>query len=266
MSGAEDTNIHPTAVVSRQAEIGKGVSVGPFSVIGDEVSIGEGTEIGPHSYFEGPSTIGKNNRFTGYGSIGSPPQDLKFRGERTVLEMGDNNVVREFVTLNRGTGNGLEKTVIGSHNLLMTGVHVAHDCIVGDHVIMANAATLAGHVLVEDHSSVGAFTGVHQFCRVGRHAFIGGYSVITRDALPFVKTVGDRGEAGIYGINTIGLERKGFTPEQIKDLKAAYRILFHSKGLSMKEKIQMVRESGPLSDDVEILLDFIETSERGIIR
>jgi len=266
MSAGKGPTIHPTAVISGKADLGEGVSVGPFCVIGDEVSIGAGTEIGPHTCFEGPSTIGKNNRFIGYGSIGSPPQDLKFHGEKTILEMGDNNVVREFVTLNRGTGIGLGKSVIGSHNLLMTGVHIAHDCIVGDHVIMANAATLAGHVLVEDHSNVGAFTGVHQFCRVGRHAFIGGYSVITRDALPYVKTVGERGEAGIYGINTIGLERKGFSPEQIKGLKSAYRILFHSKGLSMKEKIAKVRESGPLSNDVEILLDFIETSERGIVR
>lgn len=266
MNSGENSMIHPSAVVSPEAVVGADVSIGPYSVVGAEVVIGDRTQIGPHSFLEGPAKIGKNNRFTGHCSIGSPPQDLKFQGERTILEIGDNNVIREFVTVNRGTGGGLGKTVLGDNNLLMTGVHVAHDCIVGSNVIMANAATLAGHVLIEDHSNVGAFTGVHQFCRVGKYAFIGGYSVITRDALPFIKTVGDRGEAGIYGINTIGLERKGFTSEDIGSLKAAYRILFHTKGLKMKDKIEKVRERGPVSSTVEILLDFIETSERGFIR
>lgn len=265
MSGGNPL-IHPTAIVAPGAVIGKGVTISAFCIIGDEVVIGDETIVGPHSCLEGPATIGRRNRFTGQCSVGSPPQDLKYKGEKTTLEIGDENVIREFVTLNRGTGTGLGKTVIGNNNLLMTGVHVAHDCIVGSHVIMANAATLAGHVLVEDHSSVGAFTGIHQFCRVGQYAFIGGYSVITRDALPFVKTVGDRGEAGIYGVNTIGLERKGFSRDQVAALKAAYRILFHTRGFSMKEKTEMVRQSGPVSPDVEVLLDFIETSERGFTR
>ena len=258
--------IHPTAVISPGASIGKGVVVEAFAVIGDEVVIGDDTLIGPHSRFEGPANIGRGNRFTGHCSVGTAPQDLKYRGGKTILEIGDNNVIREFVTINRGTEDGLGKTVIGSNNLLMTTVHVAHDCIVGSNIIMANAATLAGHVYVGDHSSVGAFTPVHQFCRVGQYAFIGACSVITRDALPYIKTVGARGEGNIYGINTIGLERKGFSPDQIRDLKSAYRVLFHSKGLTLKEKIEKVRQSGPLSVEVGILVDFIETSERGFTR
>jgi UDP-N-acetylglucosamine acyltransferase len=266
MSRDKSAVIHPTAVISPGATIGRGVVVDAYAVIGDEVVIGDETLIGPHSRFEGPATIGRGNRFTGHCSVGTAPQDLKYRGGKTILEIGDNNVIREFVTINRGTEDGLGKTVIGSNNLLMTTVHVAHDCIVGSNIIMANAATLAGHVYVGDHSSVGAFTPVHQFCRVGQYAFIGACSVITRDALPYIKTVGARGEGNIYGINTIGLERKGFSPEQIRDLKSAYRILFHSKGLSLKEKIEKVRHSGPMSAEVGILVDFIETSERGFTR
>lgn len=266
MAANNTPDIHPSAIVSPGAVIGKGVTIDAYSIIGNEVVIGDDTVLGPYSRIEGPTTIGKGNRFLGQCSIGTPPQDLKFKGERTTLEIGDNNLVREFVTMNRGTGEGLEKTVVGSNNLIMTGVHIAHDCIVGNNIIMANSATLAGHVLVEDFSNVGAFTPVHQFCRVGAHAFIGACSVITRDALPFVKTVGARGEANIYGINTIGLERKGFSKERISALKSAYRVLFHSKGLSMKERIEKVRLTDPLLPDVEILLDFIETSERGITR
>jgi len=266
MESNKASEIHPTAIISPGAVIGKGVTIASYAVIGDEVVIGDNTSIGPYTRIEGPTTIGKGNRFIGQCAIGTPPQDLKFKGERTILEIGDNNVIREFVTMNRGTGDGLEKTVVGSNNLIMTGAHIAHDCIVGNNVIMANSATLAGHVLIEDYSNVGAFTPVHQFCRVGPHAFIGACSVITRDVLPFVKTVGARGDANIYGINTIGLERKGFSKERISALKSAYRTLFHSKGLSMKERIDKVRLADPLLPDVELLLDFIETSERGITR
>ena len=266
MISKQSTEIHPTAIVSPNATIGKGVKIDAYVLIGDDVVVGDETLIGPHSRFDGPTIIGKRNRFTGHCSVGTPPQDLKYKGERTSLEIGDDNLVREFVTLNRGTESGLGKTLIGSNNLLMTAVHVAHDCIVGSNVIMANAATLAGHVLIEDHSNVGAFTSVHQFCRVGQYAFIGGYSVVTRDALPYIKTVGARGDANIYGINTIGLDRKGFSREQITALKSAYRILFHSKGLSLKEKIEKVRQSGPISTEVEILVDFMENSERGFTR
>ncbi len=239
--------------------------VGPYSIIGDRVIIGENTRIGPHLLIEGPTRIGRNNHFTGHSSIGTPPQDLKYHGEPTELEIGDNNVVREFVTINRGTVGGGGRTTVGSHNLLMTGVHIAHDCHIGSHVIMANAATLAGHVDIGEHSTVGAFVGVHQFCRVGVHAFVGGYSVLTRDALPFIKTVGDRNDAKTYDVNSMGLERKGFSAERIDALKKAYRTLFR-KGLRLQDAIERIRREGPLTDDVQTLLQFAESSERGFVR
>jgi UDP-N-acetylglucosamine acyltransferase len=257
-------DIHPTAIVSSRARLEKGVQVGPFCIIGDEVTIGEGTLIGPHTVFRGPSTIGRNNRFAGQAAIGTDPQDLKYQGENTALQIGDQNTIREFVTINRGTPGGGGRTTVGSGNLLMTGVHVAHDCHVGDQVILANAATLAGHVSIGDHATVGAFVGVHQFCRIGAHAFVGGYSVITREALPFIKTVGDRNQAKTYGINSIGLERKGFSAQRIEALKSAYRTLF-LKGLKLKEAVEAVRRHD-VTEDVALLLDFIEGSERGFIR
>jgi len=258
-------SIHPTAIVAPGATLAGDVSVGPYTVIGPSVSIGEQTAIGPHCVIEGDTRIGRNNRISGQSSIGSAPQDLKYRGEPTTLEIGDDNTIREFVTINRGTVGGRGKTSIGSHNLLMTGVHVAHDCLVGDHVIMANAATLAGHVDIADFSTIGAFTGIHQFCRVGLHAFIGGYSVITRDALPFAKTVGDRNDAKTYDINSIGLERRGLSEERIDALKKAYRILVR-KGLRVKDAIEQIRAQGLETDDVAVLIGFIESSERGFIR
>jgi UDP-N-acetylglucosamine acyltransferase len=258
-------SVHPTAVVSKDAVLGPGVEIGPYCVIGPMVEIGEGTVLGPSVVIQGPCRIGKRNHFSGHAAVGTDPQDLKYQGEETWLIIGDDNRVREFVTLNRGTATGKGKTRIGSGNLLMTGVHVAHDCEVGDRVIMANAATLAGHVLVQDDATVGAFTGVHQFCRVGVHAFIGGYSVITQDALPFMKTVGIRGEARTYGVNTIGLERKGFDATRLKALREAYRTLFR-RGLRVVEAAAQLRQEGALTADVEELLRFIETSERGFIR
>jgi len=258
-------SIHPTALISPRASLGEGISVGPYTVIGDQVVIGDSNRLGPHLVFEGPIRIGKNNHFTGHSCIGTPPQDLKYHGEPTELEIGDNNVVREFVTINRGTVGGGGRTTVGNHNLLMTGVHIAHDCHIGSHVIMANAATLAGHVDIGDHSTVGAFVGVHQFCRIGVHAFVGGYSVLTRDALPFVKTVGDRNDAKTYDINSIGLERKGFSADCIAALKKAYRTLFR-KGFRLQEAIDRIRHEGPLTEEVEILLRFAETSERGFVR
>lgn len=258
-------SVHPTAVVSQDAVLGPGVEIGPYCVIGPKVEIGEGTVLGPSIMIQGPCRIGKRNHFYGHSALGTDPQDLKYRGEETWLIIGDDNRIREFVTLNRGTATGKGITRIGSGNLLMTGVHVAHDCEVGDRVIMANAATLAGHVLVQDDSTVGAFTGVHQFCRVGVHAFIGGYSVITQDALPFMKTVGIRSEAKTYGVNTIGLERKGFDAARLEALKHAYRTLFR-RGLRVVEAVAQLRQGNTLTADVEELLRFIETSERGFIR
>lgn len=258
-------SIHPTAVVSGKAELAEGVSVGAFCVIGERVTIGPHTRLGPHMQIAGPTVIGSGNRFYGQASIGTDPQDLKYRGEESFLFIGDNNLIREFVTINRGTEGGGGKTVIGSDNLLMTGVHVAHDCLVGSHAILANSATLAGHVRIDDFATVGAFSGVHQFCRVGVHAFIGGYSVVTRDALPFVKTVGVRGEGSIFGINTVGLQRRGFSQERIEVLKQAYRILFQ-KGLKIQDAVKQLWKSQSLTEDVRHLLRFIESSERGFVR
>lgn len=265
MKNSRSDPIHPTAIVSPQAEIAAGVTIGPYSIVEKDVVIGSGTVVGPHTVIKGPTVIGSRNRFIGQASVGTDPQDLKYKGEESFLSIGDDNVIREFVTLNRGTSGGGGKTSVGNGNLLMAGVHIAHDCHVGSRTILANAATLAGHVEIGNDSTVGAFTGVHQFCRVGVHAFIGGYSVLTRDALPFVKTVGDRNEAKIYGINALGLERKGLSAESIEDLRKAYRRLFQ-KGLKIREALQGVREMGLRSPEVEELLRFIETSERGFVR
>ena len=265
MNRPSSPRIHETAIISATAELAENVTVGPGALIGDRVTIGDECDIGPFTFIQGPSRIGRNNRFYGQCSIGTDPQDLKYAGEETILEVGDDNVVREFVTVNRGTAGGGGRTTIGSRNLIMTGVHIAHDCTVGNDVIFANAATLAGHIEIGDHSTIGAFTGVHQFCRVGIHAFIGGYSVITRDALPYVKTVGIRGDAKIYGINRLGLERKGFSKKRIQSLDDAYRVLFR-KGLTLKKALSQVAASIEKTEDVEELVRFIETTERGFIR
>ena len=259
------TGIHLTANISKKTQLGRDLSIGPGVVIGDDVTVGDNCRIGPFTVITGPTVIGENNRFFGQASIGSDPQDLKFKGETSFLFLGDDNLIREFVTINRGTAGGGGKTVIGSGNLIMTGAHVAHDCIIGDRTILENAATLAGHVLIGDHAIVGAFSGVHQFCRVGAYAFIGGYTVVTRDAVPFVKTVGIRSTARTFGINAIGLERRGFSEDRIEALRKAYRLIFKKK-LKLKEAISRVREEITLTEDVETMLQFLESSERGFIR
>ncbi len=256
--------VHPTAVLSSEVRLGAGVRVGPYCVIEGDVVIGDETTIGPHTVIQGPTVIGKRNRVYGQSALGTDPQDLKFWGEVTTLVIGDNNKIREFVTVNRGTEGGIQKTVVGSGNLLMTGVHVAHDSVVGNGTILANSATLAGHVTVSDYATVGAFSGVHQFCRVGPHAFIGGYSVLTRDALPFVKTVGSRNQASIYGINRIGLERRGFSSHSVAALQGAYKKLF-GRGMRLSDAIEEIR-SVPMTPEVETLVVFIETAERGFVR
>jgi len=257
--------IHQTAIVSPKAEIAAGVEVGPYSVIGEGVEIGEGTRVGPHTVIEGPAVIGRENHFIGQAAIGTIPQDLKYRGEKSRLVMGDRNTVREFVTINRGTAEDRGRTTIGSGNLLMTGVHVAHDSDVGSGVILANSASLAGHVVVEDFATLSAFAGVHQKCRVGTYAFVGAYTVLTRDALPFIKTVGQRNQARIYGINQVGLARRGFTPEQIDSLRKAYRWLFQ-KGLRLKQAVGEIHVSGIETDEVRQLIQFMENSSRGFVR
>ncbi len=255
--------VHPTAVVAPDARLGAGTVVGAYSIIGPRVVVGDDCQIGPHAVIEGPTTVGNRCRFFPFACVGTDPQDLKYRGEETRLEIGEDNVFREGVTVHRGTAGGGGVTRVGSHNLLMAQTHVAHDCQVGSDVIFANAATLAGHVTVEDGATVGAFSGVHQFCRVGRHAYIGGYSVITQDALPYVLTVGNRAKG--FGINVIGLERKQFSPEAIAGLKHAYRVLFRSR-LNLAAACAQVEEEIGSQPDVRALLDFIQRSERGVIR
>jgi UDP-N-acetylglucosamine acyltransferase len=257
--------IHPTAIIDRTAEIGSNVSVGPYCIVGPHVQIGNGSVLDSHVQVHGWTTIGENCRFYSFGSIGSDPQDLKYQGEETFLRMGKGNVFREFATVNRGTRGGGGITTVGDNSFFMAYSHVAHDSRIGSNVIMANSATLAGHVTVEDHAVIGAFSAVHQFCRVGPHAFIGGFSVVTRDALPFIKTVGDRNQAKIYGINTIGLQRKGIPQGSIDELKQAYRVLFRSH-LNTHDALAQARERKWTAPEVETLFRFVETSERGFIR
>ena len=257
--------IHPTAIADRTAEIASDASIGPYCVIGPEVRIDAGTILEAQVHVHRWTIIGRDCRFSSFCSVGSDPQDLKYAGEPAWLRIGDRNIFREFVSLNRGTAGGGGATTIGDDCLFMAYSHVAHDSHMGNQVIMANAATLAGHVTVSDCATIGAFTAVHQFCRVGPHAFIGGFSVITRDALPYVKTVGDRNQAKIYGINTIGLQRRGLPAESIEELKQAYRILFRSQ-LNASDALAKAREREWTASEVAILFGFIESSERGFIR
>lgn len=254
---------HPTALVSPEAIVSEDVVVEPYAVIGPGVELRSGCRVGAHAVLEGPAVLGERCRVFPFASIGSDPQDLKYEGERTKLVIGPSNTFREFVTVNRGTSGGGGVTRIGRDNLFMAYTHIAHDCVVGDGNVFANAATLAGHVTVEDQATIGAFSGVHQFCRIGRLAFVGGYTVVTQDALPFVKIVGNRAQA--YGINTIGLERRGFTREAIQTLKKAYRLLFQS-GLNTGQAIERIEAELSGQEDCAYLLQFIRSSTRGIVK
>ncbi len=257
-------NIHPTALVSADAAVADDAEIGAYAIVGAHVTIGGGTLIGPHTRIEGPVTIGERNVLYGHLSVGTPPQDLKYKSEKTELTIGNDNVFREFCTLNRGTAGGGGHTTIGSNNFFMAYSHVAHDCHVGSSTVFANNATLAGHVEVGDSATIGAFTAVHQFCRVGEHAFIGGGSICTQDVLPFVKTVGNR-PAKTYGINTIGLERKGFTKETIEALQRAYRILVRSK-LRLEEALRRIETELAYVAEAQYLVEFLRGSKRGFIR
>jgi len=255
--------IHPSAVIHPRARIGEAVSIGPFCTIGEKVTLGDRCVLDSHVVIEGPTTIASDNRFYPFCVIGVQPQDLKYKNEETFLSIGPRNTFREYVNVHRGTKGGGGHTRIGEHNFLMVGAHVGHDCVVGNEIIMANAATLAGHVTIEDHATIGAYSGVHQFCRVGTYAYVGGYSVITKDVLPYSKTVSERNTKA-YGPNTIGLERKGFTPEQIANIKAAFRLLLQSK-LNTSQALEAIRQNGA-APEVEVLARFIESSERGVTK
>ncbi len=257
------TNIHPTAIIDPSARLADGVTVGSYAVIGPRVEIGAGTRVEAGAHVQGPSRIGEKNRIFPYACVGFDPQDLKYAGEETWLEVGDRNLFREHCTINRGTGGGGGRTTIGDDNLFMAYTHVAHDCHVGSRTVFSNNGTLAGHVEVADEAVVGAFSSVHQFCRLGRHAYVGGYSVITRDALPYVKTVGIK--PACYGINRIGLERKGFEPRDLEPLEAAYRILVRAK-LNTTQALERLREELGDVPRVRYLIDFVEGSQRGVVK
>jgi UDP-N-acetylglucosamine acyltransferase len=250
--------IHP------KAEVHPSCRIGPYCVIGAEVELGEDCHLVSHVTIEGPTKIGVDNGFFPFTSIGMAPQDISYRGEPTRLEIGDHNKVREFVTINRGTAKGRGLTKVGDHNLIMAYTHIAHDCQIGNHIIMANAATLGGHVTVEDWATVGALCPVHHFVRIGTHAFIGGGTTITRDVLPFSKTSAERGTHA-YGLNAVGLERRGFTRDRIRKIHHAYRVLLASK-LNTSQALQKLRAEADRGDDVDMLIRFIEASERGVIK
>jgi UDP-N-acetylglucosamine acyltransferase len=259
-AAADRPLIDPTAIVHPAARIGAGTRVEPHAVIGEHVKIGRNCRIGASAVIGGFTEIGDENEIFPMASIGLIPQDLKFGGERTRVVIGNRNVIREFVTIHRGTAGGGGVTRIGDHNLLMAYTHIAHDCQVGNHTIFGNAATLAGHVEVDDFANVGAFSGVHQFCRVGKYAFIGGYSVVTKDALPFAKTVGNR--ARIYGLNTIGLVRRKFPEESIDKLTRAYKILLHAN--TSRALAQIESDTKLDCPEVRYLVEFIRSSKRGV--
>jgi len=256
-------NVHPTTVIHPQARLASTVTIGPYCVIGEQVVLGDDCELMSHVVIEGHTQIGPRNRLFPFVSIGQPPQDLKYRGEPTRVEIGSDNIFREFVTVHRGTAGGGGVTRIGSHNLLMAYVHIAHDCTLGDYIIMANAATLAGHVEIQDNASVGAFCGIHQFCRVGTYSFLGGYSVVTRDLLPYSKTSAPR-PLGVLGANHIGLERRGFSKEEIEELQAAFRLLCRAK-LNTTQALEAIAARNFKSAHVRVLVDFIKSSPRGVV-
>ena len=256
--------VHPSAVIHASAEIGAQVQIGPYCVIGAEVSLGERCELLGHVFMQGPMRIGPGNKFYPYSSIGMVPQDKKFAGERSETVIGEGNTFREFVTVNRGTQGGGGVTSIGDDNWIMAYTHVAHDCRVGSHTILGNAATLAGHVEIQDYANIGAFSGIHQFCRVGKHSIIGGYSVITQDVLPFSTTVMKR-EVRLFGMNKVGLERRGFSEDRRGNLSQAFKLLM-SKKLNTSQALEKISQNGIASEDVRELLDFIATSERGFVK
>ncbi len=259
-----EVNIHPTALIDAAAMVPASCKIGPYCVIGPDVELGEDCELVAHVVLQGPTKLGRENKIFPFASIGAGPQDLSYKGEPTRLEIGDRNHFRESVTIHRGTVKGGGLTKIGSDCLFMAYAHIAHDCFVGDHVIMANNATLAGHVLIEDGSVVGALSAVHQFTRVGQHAYIGGGSIITQDVLPFSKTVASR-EVSAYGANSIGLRRKGFSEERIRKIHHAFKLLLASK-LNTTQALEKLKSEGDQGEDVEMLIKWIEASERGVIK
>ena len=257
------TQIHSSAIVSPRARIGESCYVGPYVTIGDEVELGSRVRIDSHCVIDGRTRIGEETHIFPFVSIGLPPQDLKFAGEETLTEIGRRNRIREFVTIHRGTTGGGGITRTGDDCFFMAQVHIAHDCLIGDNVIMANAATLAGHVIVEDGANIGAYSGVHQFCRIGREAYVGGYSVVVKDSLPFALTVGNH--AKCYGLNKVGMRRRGYSRETIDALHHAFHLLLSAK-LNTSQALERIRAEIAGVPEVDVLVSFIETSERGVVK
>ncbi|MEK9644769.1 MAG: acyl-ACP--UDP-N-acetylglucosamine O-acyltransferase [Alphaproteobacteria bacterium] len=256
------TDIHPTAIVDPAATIGEGVKIGPYSVIGPDVSLGDGCVLLSHVVVDGRTEIGPNARIYPFASIGHQPQDMKFKGEPSRLAIGANNILREHVTINPGTEGGGMLTSIGNNCLMMVGAHVAHDCIVGSHVIMANNATLAGHVMVEDFAIIGGLSAVHQFCRIGKHAMVGGMSGVENDVIPYGSVMGDR--ARLSGLNIVGLKRRGFSRNDLTALRKAYRLMFAEEG-TMAERIEDVLETYSAHEAVMEIIDFIRSDSNRAI-
>jgi UDP-N-acetylglucosamine acyltransferase len=254
-------SIHPTALVSPKAEIGRNCSIGAYSVVGDDVILHDDVSVSSHCVIEGPSEFGSGCVFFPFVSAGAAPHDLKYRGERSWLRAGNRNTFREFTTIHRGTALGGGLTQIGSNNLFMAQAHVAHDCRIGDSTIFANGAALAGHVIVEDFAILNAYCGIHQFCRIGRHAFVGAYSVLSKDALPYAKTVGNR--AHCYGPNTVGLRRRGFSVDEIKRIARSFRLLLSSK-MNTTQAVEAIQRELSGWPEIDYLLEFINSSSRGV--
>jgi len=256
--------VHPTAIVDPAARIADSAEIGPYSIVGPEVEIGARTVLKAHVFIEGPTWIGEDNLFYPYSTVGVASQDLKYKGERAETRIGHRNRIREFVTIHRGTEAGGRLTLIGDDNLLMAYVHVAHDVHIGNHTVAANGATFGGHVIVGDWAVAGAFSGVHQFCRVGRHAMIGGYSVITQDVMPYATTVSAR-TAKVFDVNRTGLERRGFPAETVNTLHKAFRLLTHAK-LNTSQALARIEAEVPSTAEVRELIEFIRSSQRGVIK
>lgn len=253
--------IHSTAIIDSTAKIADNVHIGPYSVIGADVEIGEGTWIGPHVVIQGPTKIGRDNQIFQFSSIGERTQDLKFRGERTYLEIGDRNIIREFCTFNRGSVQDKSVTKVGNDNLFMAYVHIAHDCVVGNHTVFANNASLAGHVIVEDYVTLGGFAGIFQFCRIGEHSFISTNSVVIKDVPPYLKVAGYYAKP--YGLNTVGLQRRGFTDTVMKELRRAYKVIYRNS-LTVAQAVEELQKVAV--PEVRQLMEFIQSSQAGIVR
>ena len=259
-----DIFVHSTATVHPKARVEAGVWIGPYSFIGEKVTIRKNTRIDAHVFIDGLTEIGESCHFSPYSSIGTEPQDITYKGEDTLVKIGDRNIFREFITVNRGTVKGGGQTVVGNDNYFMAYSHIGHDCFVGNETIFINAATLGGHVTVEDFATIGALSGIHQFCRVGKHAFIGGYSVLTQDVVPFCRVAGNR-PILLYGLNIIGLRRRDFSNERIENLKEIFKNFFYSD-LNTTQAVEKIKEKFPPGEDRDEIINFVLSSQRGIIK